>query len=475
MNNQNSSNSRNHVMARGAILLVVALVIAAINQVYAAGTPLSVAGYLGFHYGATVKEHPTGEKPQSKLWWHDGRWWGSLFSPADGEYRIHYYDTGSHNWVATGTAIDARLESRADVLWDAAVSKLYIVSHIKVENPGFNNNPENWARLFRYSYDAGTQTYSLDGGFPVAVNNDKTETVVIDKDSLGRLWVTYVSRTSSGEPYRVYVNVSSDDGASWGTPFVLPFAEATVDEDDISSLIAFSDNGGPKIGVMWSNQLTEYNDFYLATHPDNMAANEGWSLEKINFPYPANDHVNLAKTASGQLLAAVKSIEPAQPDRLALRPQTTIVTAPLLVVIARDVNATYSFHTISFVDDRDTRPIIVVNEELNQAHVFASSKPGGGTVCHWSAFIATPLASTTFPSGNCPPTQQPGGAAIVLGDETYNAINNVTSTKQRINSTTNLLILASDEQARVYVHNYLVQIPDVERPYVIYMPMIMRN
>jgi hypothetical protein len=466
MNDQKSSSSlrRVHVLVSGTLFLVAALVLAAISQVYAGGHHLSIAGYLGFSYGplgvGAVKEHPTGEKPESKLWWHDGMWWGSLFNAAEGVYQIYRYDTGSHNWVTTGTAIDPRLESRADVLWDGA--KLYIVSHIKQENPSQVN--EEWAWLFRYSYDAGAKTYNLDGGFPVqAVNQDKTETLVIDKDSAGRLWVTYVSREQDSNQYQVYVNSSQDDGLTWGAPFVLPLDQAavTVHRDDISSLIAFSDQGGPKIGVMWSNQLTD--KFYFAIHPDNVAAADGgWMLEEINFPYPANDHVNLAKTASGRVLAAVKSIEPGVPER----PEED----PLIVVIARDVDGTYSFHTVSLVKDKDTRPIIVINEESNQAHVFATSKVGGGTVCRWSAFISTPLANMTFPVGNCPPTPQSGGAVIVLGDDTYERINNVTSTKQRVNSQTDLLILAADEPSRVYVHNYLAQEPPVK----IYLPLIAR-
>jgi hypothetical protein len=477
MNDQKSSSTirRSRVFVSGTLLLVAAFVLAAIGQLYAHGHALSIAGYLGFNYGGAVKEHPTGEKPESKLWWHDGFWWGSLFSPEDNHYRIFRYDTTSHNWVKTDTPIDWRLESRADALWDPAANKLYIVSHIKVENPSQVNSPENWAWLFRYSYDAGTKTYHLDSGFPVqSVNRDRTETVVIDKDSSGRLWVTYVSRPQGSDQYHVYVNYSLDDGLNWAEPLVLPFAEATVDVDDISSLIAFSDNGGPKIGVMWSNQRPEHNDFYFAAHPDHMAPAEGWSLEKINFPYPANDHVNLARTASGQVLAAVKSIEPDDPEQIGLRAQV-IVTDPLIVVVARDLNGSYSFHTVSFVDDRDTRPIIVVNEQMNQAHVFATSKVGGGTVCRWTAFVASPLANMTFPTGNCPPSPQAGGAVIVLGDDTYTRINNATSTKQRVSSQTDLLILAADETARVYVHNYLTQVPPIDGPYKLYMPLIARQ
>ena len=45
--------------------------------------------------------------------------------------------------------------------------------------------------LFRFSYDIAAKRYSLDSGFPVQINNYKTETLVIDKDSTGQLWATW--------------------------------------------------------------------------------------------------------------------------------------------------------------------------------------------------------------------------------------------------------------------------------------------
>ena len=46
------------------------------------GTPLVRAqnvGHRDFSYGKTGDAKLTGERPESKLWWNDGSWWGSLF------------------------------------------------------------------------------------------------------------------------------------------------------------------------------------------------------------------------------------------------------------------------------------------------------------------------------------------------------------------------------------------------------------
>src|SRR5262245_15186988 len=68
---------------------------------------------------------PTGEKPQSKLWYNDGRWWASMLY-SDGHYYIFYLD--GQTWVKTATQLDPLLRTQADCLWDSAAHKLYVAS-----------------------------------------------------------------------------------------------------------------------------------------------------------------------------------------------------------------------------------------------------------------------------------------------------------------------------------------------------------
>jgi len=69
----------------------------------------SQVGYVGPAYGSGANSTPTGEKPESKLWWNDGRWWGAMFSQAAGDYRIFWLDLSTQTWhdtalrSATGT------------------------------------------------------------------------------------------------------------------------------------------------------------------------------------------------------------------------------------------------------------------------------------------------------------------------------------------------------------------------------------
>ncbi|MCI0398636.1 MAG: hypothetical protein L0322_27420 [Chloroflexi bacterium] len=420
-----------------AILIVLGAATALFTVVYA-GTPLDIAGYLDFSYGSVVTAGPSGEKPESKLWWNDGIWWGSLYNPTAGEYHIYRLDQFNQEWVDTGVFLDEREEARADTFWDAANNKLYVATHFKQDNPGSTNNSDNWARLLRFSYDAGTGTYTLDSGFPVTVNSDKTEALVLDKDNTGRLWVVYVSRPAASSDYQVYVNytVTAGNDEVWDTPFTLPFPQAHVGVGDIASLIAFSDDDGGKVGVMWNNSLDS--ELYFASHPTSAAPTASWTLETgLDLAYPSNDHISLATTTSGQVLAAIKTL-------------ATTPTDPSIAVVGRDTNGTFSFHPISPVASNDTRPRILINDTTNEAYVFAVSNAVGGRICYHVATITTPLSSMTFPIENCldafeVPLRGVLDAPILIGDSTYNAFNNPTSSKRNINDTSGVLVLASDD------------------------------
>ncbi|MFQ5857926.1 MAG: hypothetical protein ACE5LU_20160, partial [Anaerolineae bacterium] len=116
-------------------------------------TPLNV-GYLDFPYAVSAGDPvdaPTGEKAESKLWWNDGFWWGSLYNNYADEYHIYRLNWGTQTWEDTGVALDDRRGSKADTMWDQDAQKLYVVSHIKRENSARVKRPVNWGRLYRYS------------------------------------------------------------------------------------------------------------------------------------------------------------------------------------------------------------------------------------------------------------------------------------------------------------------------------------
>src|SRR5690606_19620345 len=236
-------------------------------------------GYVGPSYGTSGNSTPTGEKPESKLWWHDGRWWAVMYNGSAAEYRIYWLNLSNQTWNDTGFATGNRGNDKVDVLWSQSSQKLYMVSHVFSTSA----SPSGAApQLFRYSYNSGSKTYSLDAGFPVDVGVGRMEALVIDQDSTGRLWIAYVQ-----DRYPTVAHSTTND-QTWSAPFRVPGA-AQTNSDDIASVIAF---GGNKIGVVWSNQNADA--YHLAIHNDGAPVNQ-WTIETaIQGNNLVDDHINLA-------------------------------------------------------------------------------------------------------------------------------------------------------------------------------------
>lgn len=408
---------------RSLRMAAAGIAVAAAVAVITPGVASAAAGDIGFEdFGYTpLGGSPTGSKPESKLWFNDGIWWASMFDTASQDHHIFRLDRATEHWTDTGTAIDARVSTRADTLWTG--SKLYVTSHV-FTTTGAATTSANAGKLWRFSYNAATETYTRDAGFPVDVNAAKSETLVIDRDSTGKLWTTWTQGS------RVWVNHTTTSDTAWGTPFMIPGATALTN-DDISSLIAF---GGNKIGVMWSNQVDHR--FWFAVHTDGTDDSAAsWRLETATTGSPtSDDHINLKTDASGRVFAATKTSE-------------STSTQPLMRLLVRPSGGgTWSGTTFGTVHDSNTRPIVLVDEQHSVLHVFATcpqppktSGQSGGDICEKTS----PLGSILFASGNGKPVISNAGSPDM---------NDATSTKQNVNSTTGIVIEANDATALDYWH-----------------------
>jgi hypothetical protein len=383
-------------------------------------------GYEGPSYAGGALEI-TGEKPESKLWWNDGHWWASMFDDGTSDFHIFRLNVATQTWIDTGVAIDPRAKSKADALWDQANQKLYVASHV-FSKSGNTTEP---SRLWRYSYNAATDTYTVDAGFPVTIAAFSGETLVIDKDSTGQLWATWKQGT------QIMVNRSTCPAtgpcpltadATWGTPFVPSVDQTnagstTVNADDISSLIAFSG----KIGLMWSNQAKKA--FFFAVHDDS-AADTTWQASKkiaVGTSAFADDHVNMKlHAADGRIFVAAKT--------------SLGSTQARIVVLVRDTAGNWTIHQHSTGSDDMTRPILMVDEANNRIHVFATEEGGG------SLYVkSSPMTSVAFGAGKGKP---------VIVDFDNPEIENPTSAKRSVNATTGMVVLASNDLTKRYWHHY---------------------
>jgi hypothetical protein len=370
-------------------------------------------GYRAFSYVGTTA--PTGEKPQSKLWFNDGSWWGSMFNTSDRDFHIYRYNWAANTWTITGTQLDDRTNASADTLWDEATNKLYVAS----AGPDSANSLDS-ARLYRYSYSPSTDTYTLDSGFPLTVVTGGMEAIVLAKDTTGVLWMSY-TRDS-----RVYATHTNTSDSTWITPYVLPLSgAANLTADDISAIVAYDD----KIGIMWSNQSDWA--MYFGIHRDG-DPDSAWTLNPaLQLPGYADDHINLKSLQSdpsGRVFAAVKT-------------SLTNAGGPLILLLVLDNQGGWQRHTFGRVEENHTRAIVLIDEENRRVHMFAAAPCcGGGVIYHKESS----LDNISFPTGMGTPFIQ------LASDPT---INNSTSTKQNLNSTTGLLLLAGDDSTRYYVHN----------------------
>src|SRR5829696_4718064 len=402
---------------RSAVLLL-GVSLAMLLAYVGAASAVDDVGYRDFSFSANSVENPTGEKPQSKLWFNDGTWWASMFNRTVEEYHIYRYDRATHTWSDTGTLIDDRNTSKADALWDG--THLYVVS----AGSGLKNTSHG-ARILRYSYDSATKRYTLDQDFPITITDTGLETIVLDKDTSGKLWVTYAQNK------QVYVNRTMTDDRTWGTPFVLPVKGTSVTADDISAVVAFDS----QIGVMWSNQVDSA--MYFATHTDG-DADDVWqgSRTAIQGPNYADDHISLrslqAADSSGRVIAAVKTShnDVANPNP----------NAPLTLLLVRDTAGNWTNHVFGRVGDNHTRPIVMLDEEHRDLYMFATAPCCTGGAIYYKK---TSLNNVSFSDGLGTPFIQ---------STTDTNINDATSIKQNVSSATGLLVMASSGSG-YYWHN----------------------
>ena len=414
-------------------------------------------GYKDFGYGTAVA--PTADKPQSKLWYHDGTWWGVLYNstPAIKQHQIYRFSWANQSWTSMNVAVEGRLRVTYDVLSDG--DNLYIASAADIL--GSETDTNIYIRSF--IYNPTLKTYSPVNNNTRQITSNALEAVVIDKDTTGRLWLTYTD-TDLNLNKNVFITHTSGDTPNWVTPYVLPVTPGAADNlnnDDISTLVAYTEPGAPptpKIGVMWSNQTN--NTVYFASHIDGNDGQMWTFVPALTGPSYADDHLNiksLQADSAGQVFAVVKTslnaVGSPNPGN------------PLLLLLTLDNSGSWSRRTVSQVKDNHTRPILLIDEQNRQVYVFYTMIIGTQTTGHiYYKQASLDVPGTQFPDG-------PGTPFIALANDTH--INNASSTKQILNGTMDLLVIASDDTEKSYYHNVIDLAPSSTQ-YKVLLPLIMR-
>ncbi len=383
--------------------------------------PAYRAGYEDHQYDPSLVvdlNKPTASKPESKLWYVDGIWWATLSNRTAPGHRIHRLDRGTQTWIDTGVLVDERSLSRQDVLWDGQA--LYMASR-------FAGNPAQ-ARLLRFSYHAGAQSWSLNPGFPAPMPGGGTEALTLAKDSTATLWIAYTRNNT------VFLARTLGNDTTWSVPFALPTAEATnLYFDDIAGIVALPG----QIGVFWSNQNAKKD--YFAVHTDGTPATDAaaWRIEVAGTGGAfADDHFNVQVAGDGRVFAAVKT-------------SYTSASQPLMGLLVRSTTGTWSpLYPVGTVAQNPTRPRCLLDEVSRRVYVFYSAFQNN------IYYKSSDMDAIAFPTG--------GGTQFMVAnnrqDPGTDGINNPTSTKQSIDPTTGLVVIAATPETARYWHN---EIPPV--------------
>jgi hypothetical protein len=384
------------------------------------GTPVLLpppAGitYRDFKYETPVVTIPSPGRAQSRLWFAAGVWWAGLYQPASNHLNIFRLDWETQRWMDTGTLVDERPFADPDFLWTGEY--LYVVS------AGHNDSDRHAGRLLRFTMDEDGLGYRIDPNFPVTIIPAGTTAATIAIDSAARLWVAFAAGG------KIWVAHSLEHDAHWSAPFELPVIGTTVEITDIASIVAF---GPGRVGVMWSNQLT--NSIYFSVHLDSDAPDK-WSETEVVLDGvgASQDRIDLKAypTADGEIGVAA-AVGDLPGGRL----------APLILLVIRSDLDGWQSSLVSQVRDKQSHAVLMIDSTARTFLVAATTPEIGGAMVYKRAS----MDDVIFEAGDGDPLlSSPGDLRIDHGS----------STKQPLTEESGLVILASDDDTGRYLHGII--------------------
>jgi PKD repeat protein len=189
---------------------------------------------------------------------------------------------------------------------------------------------------------------------------------------------------------------------------------------------------------MWSNQVTSTT--YFAVHNDSDAAGTWQSTESVTIPGPkqSDDHLNVKQLQtdnSGRIWAVIKT---------GLDDVGAGQGAPQIVVLNRGSRGGWSRATFGTIADCHTRPVLMLDSTNNLVHVYATAPDSG---CPFSGSVGSifektsPMDNLSFPSGRGTPVMRSAASP---------GLNNVTGSKQTVDGSTGIVMLASNDDSKQY-------------------------
>lgn len=314
-----------------------------------------------------VATKTTGDRPQSKLWIYDNKYW--CIMPISTGTWVHRLDGDTWSPVLKLSALTT---TQADVLPSGNLvhALLYVNNISYLANieyvPGLATGYRMWTT------QPAITTLTLDRGISVAT---------ITKDSTGRMWIvsdvnSIIVARNSVAPY-----------VKWSSPFLIASGVSTL---DISSVIALPDKS---IGVFWSNQNAKR--FGFRVHRDS-AGPTVWQAAEI----PAN----LAAQTIGNGMADAQISVTVTPDNTvfaAVKTKYNTPTQPQIGLLVRRPSGIWD-QTLYPIDNRGIKPIVTYSSVQGLVRVLYTNQSPTGDIVMKEAKISDlkfSSARTLFSAG----------------------------------------------------------------------------
>ena len=209
---------------------------------------------------------------QSKVFWHDGYWWGLFHNSNEKRRAVYKFENGSwteayvfNTSLGTALYLDGFIDSQND--------KLYVVDTRR-------------SKFWRLDYDGSNGTWSTGvDNVTVTVNNSSDNVGCIVKANDGDIFIFTTDSGLKGWH-------SSDDGSNW-TAF-------TIDGSlpgGLTDAVAFRYNNTDYVGILLAENSTPYDfRFYKLADSDSPTSSGNWNSETLNIGTDrADNHCSLIK------------------------------------------------------------------------------------------------------------------------------------------------------------------------------------
>lgn len=216
---------------------------------------------------------------QSKVFYHDDKWWAIAHNHPDSRWYIWKHDGGTWTKIIS---LEKSGTLKYDVVLNSNTEKLYVMgSH--------HSSSEFW----RFSYASATDTWTKDAGFdvdPAFLNTDQNNPVSLVQAKNGDLWIFRI------ESNKLQAKRSTDGGATWSGDIDIKTGLTTA--TGTTDAVVFSSGGNDFVGVAYGETNDAGSKYGFLRHQDG-AADGTWTDETASLTYFS------AERGNGQLSAIV--------------------------------------------------------------------------------------------------------------------------------------------------------------------------